>query len=137
MKHTHTQQQCEEGKKKKSLQWTLMSTAVRQQLIVMLICKLLPPSLHTFSSPFVLSLSLFPHFLRHSLLQPFPLLLPAVTLFLILSGSPSSSFLYISFSSTHFSLLSILPPRPPHPLLAFYLVLSFPVALSFPVPPLP
>lgn len=60
-----------------------MSTAVRQQLIVMLISKLLPPSLHSFSSSFVfplsLSLSTLPPSLSPSPLHSrFPPLFPAV-----------------------------------------------------------
>lgn len=61
---------------------TLMSAAVRQQLIVMLISKLLPPSLHSFSSSFVLSLSLSPPSLSSSPLHS-----------AVISVSPPSGFL--------------------------------------------
>ena len=97
---------------------TLMSAAVRQQLIVMLISKLLPPSLHSFSSSFVLSLSLS---LRHS-----PALPSTLQLFLSpplripvsppIRLSPSDSF-------------PLLPSLPLLLLFAFSFIFSFTFAL--------
>ncbi len=94
-----------------------MSTAVRQQLIVMLISKLLPPSLHSFSSSFVLSLSLCPLSLLslcYCLAHPFTLafLLYPLQLFLVLplSGLLPSLFLSLSSPSSFLQLILLLSP---------------------------
>lgn len=102
-----------------------MSAAVRQQLIVMLISKLLPPSLHSFSSSFVLSLSLSPPSLsssplhsavisvsppQDSCLTPHPSLSPSLPL-------SSSSVCFLLHFLAHFcSPCCLTSPSLPSPL---------------------
>lgn len=119
------------GRGAESLQRTLTSTAVRQQLIVMLISKLLPPSLHSFSSSSLSSLSHCPLLLLpvcHSpsitspnssvvcrLLHP---LIRSCSLsslkHLSLHSSPSPLLLYLPLSAS--SLISVQTSAPPRPL---------------------
>lgn len=105
-----------QAEKRSTLQWTLMSTAVRQQLIVMLISKLLPSSLHSFSSSSVL-LNLLP--LPHS--PPlFSIYCPSSSFFTPSSLLTLSHFFFTLSAMTHASplrhpLISLLNPFVPSP----------------------
>lgn len=122
---------------------TLMSAAVRQQLIVMLISKLLPPSLHSFSSSFVLSLSLSPPSLSSSPLHSAVISVSPPSGFLShppsVSLSITSPLLFLCLLSPSFSrslLLSVLSdvtlPSIPSSLSSLFFIFLFPPLLSSP-----
>lgn len=122
---------------------TLMSAAVRQQLIVMLISKLLPPSLHSFSSSFVLSLSLSPPSLSSSPLHSAVISVSPPSGFLShppsVSLSITSPLLFLCLLSPSFSrslLLSVLSdvtlPSIPSSLSSLFFIFLHPPLLSSP-----